>query len=440
MAQTPLACIVLAAGRGSRMKSSLPKVLHPLAGRPLLGWLLATAEKLEPEKIVVVTAPSDDNVRAVAAPHLTAIQDPPLGTGDAVKAGLKALGDFKGIVMVLCGDGPLYTEKTLKRLVHVVKGQGENGMAFLAMQPEDPTGYGRMLTDANGYLARIVEEKEATDAERTISLCWTGILAARTDRFGDWLAQIDNKNAKGEYYLTDLAAIANKDNCPVLIAESPIEETLGANNKADLAQLERKIQERLREHAMGEGVTLIDPETVYFSWDTKIGQDVTIEPNVFFGPGVTIEDGVTVKAFCHLEGANVHSGAVIGPFARLRPGADIGPKSRIGNFVEVKNATLGAGVKANHHGYIGDAEIGAGTNFSCGAITVNYDGTRKHKTIIGENAMIGSNVSLVAPITVGDGAYIGAGSTVSKDVPADTLAVARTKPTLLEGWPSKQKK
>lgn len=435
-----LACVILAAGKGKRMRSDLPKVMHRLAGRPMINWVLETAEALKPEKIIVVTAPGADAVRDAVKPHAVAVQKEALGTADAVKAALPALDGFDGDILVLYGDGPFYTIETLRGLLDAMRGDAKAGLGYLAMTPDDPTGYGRMLRNNNGYLEGIVEEKDADANEKKIGLCWSGVMCGRKGDMAQWLAKVGNQNAGGEYYLTDLPAIAAQDGRPTVITESPLAETLGANTKAELAVLERRIQDRLRLRAMDNGATLVDPATVYFSFDTVLGRDVTVEPNVYFGAGVKVEDNAIVHAFSHLEQAVVREGASIGPFARLRPGADIGAHSRIGNFVEIKNAKLGDGVKASHLAYIGDAEVGAGTNFSCGAITVNYDGfSKKSKTIIGDNAMIGSNVNLVAPVTIGTGAYIAAGTTVSRDIPADALAVAREKPTVIDGWAAKKR-
>jgi len=431
-----LACIILAAGHSTRMKSKTSKVLHPIAGRPLIGWLLETVKSLNPEKTIIVTSPDGDAVRDYVAPLQSVIQQRAQGTADAVKAAMPALAGFKGTILVLFADGPLYRAETLQNLLAAYD-KPKSGLAFLAMRPDDPFGYGRIITKDDGTLSAIVEEKDANDAQKKINLCWTGIMCGDAESFAYGLPRIDNKNVKGEYYLTDLPGVVSG---ATILVEAPFAETLGANNRAELAVLERKIQDRLRARALENGATLIDPSSTYFSYDTQLGRDVTIEPNVFFGPGVTIADDVTIKAFSHIEGAKIESGAHIGPFARLRPGTIIGPDCKLGNFVETKNATLAAGVKASHLAYIGDADVGANVNFSCGAITVNYDGVNKNKTIIGRDAMIGSNVNLVAPITIGDGAYVAAGSTITKDVPADALAVAREKPSVIEGWAAKKRK
>jgi bifunctional UDP-N-acetylglucosamine pyrophosphorylase/glucosamine-1-phosphate N-acetyltransferase len=438
--QGKLACIILAAGKGKRMHSHLPKVMHKLAGRPMINWVLATAEALKPEKIVTVVAPDGDMVRDAVKPHGTCVQKIPQGTGDAVRAAMPALDGFDGDILVLYGDGPFYTVETLRALLDAMRNDAKAGLGYLAMKPADPTGYGRMLLGGQGYLESIVEEKDASPKVKRVDLCFSGVMCGRASGMKQWLGKLDNKNANSEYYLTDLPAIAAADGAMTVVTESPFDETLGANTKAELAVLERRIQDRLRLKAMDSGATLIDPATVYFSFDTVLGRDVTVEPNVFFGAGVKVENNAVIHAFSHLEQTVVREGASVGPFARLRPGADIGAHSKIGNFVEIKNAKLGDGVKASHLAYIGDAEVGAGVNFSCGAITVNYDGfSKKSKTVIGEGAMIGSNVNLVAPVTIGAGAYIAAGTTVSKDIPGDALAVAREKPTIIEGWATKKR-
>jgi bifunctional UDP-N-acetylglucosamine pyrophosphorylase/glucosamine-1-phosphate N-acetyltransferase len=442
MTKQPLACIILAAGQGKRMKSALPKALHPLAGRPLIGWLLETVESLSPQRIVVVTGPGMDDLREVVQPHETVVQEKPLGTGDAVKAALPALKNFTGDVLILLGDMPMISADTLRALIAARhKDPLSTGLSVLGAEFDPPPAFGRLVLDANGHLEKIVEDKDCTPAERNIKLCNTGAFCVDGAKLGGWVAKIKNDNAQKEFYITDLVEIAAQDgmNAHVHVTRDHA-EVQGVNSRIDLAVLEDNVQQVLRARAMEGGATLIDLASVYFSWDTKTGRDVVIEPNVFFGPGVEIADGAHIRAFSHIEGASIGDGASIGPHARLRPGAVIGAGSKIGNFVEIKNSTLGEGVKVSHLAYIGDAEIGAGTNFSCGAITVNYDGVHKHKTVVGENAMIGSNVNLVAPITIGDGAYIAAGSTITKDVPADALAVAREKPFVKAGWAAAKRK
>lgn len=434
--RTPLACVILAAGKGTRMKSALSKVMHPLAGRPMLGWLLDTVRALQPDRVVVVTAPDAPDVRAFAAPHDTVIQHERRGTGDAVKAALPALEGFAGDVLILLGDMPLLSAGTLRALVAARRRDERTGLSVLGgVYAHDTPPFGRLILNEDGALARIVEYKDATPEERSVTLCNTGAFCVDGARLADWVGAIGSDNAQKEYYITDIVAIAAAEGVRAHAhVTHDLDEAMGVNSRADLAALEARMQRMLRLRAMENGATLLDPGSVYFSWDTVLGQDVTVEPHVFFGPGVSVGDGAHIRAFSHFEDCTVEEDVAAGPFARLRPGAVVGRRSRIGNFVEVKNATLGEGVKANHLAYIGDATVGAGVNFSCGAITVNYDGVNKHKTVIGENAMIGSNVSLVAPIAVGDGAYVAAGSTITKDVPADALAVAREKPTVIEGW------
>lgn len=428
-----LAVVILAAGKGTRMKSDLAKVLHPIAGLPMIEHIIKTAESLSPKKIVVVLSPGMDDVAAAVAPHTVAIQKEQLGTGDAVKAALSELGDFKGQILVLFGDVPLVTSATLTGILEHHR-RGKNfGATVLAMAPPNPTGYGRIFQNADGTLKKIVEEKDATEDEKIVRLCWCGLMVMEGDGLAARMAQIKNNNAQKEYYLVDLPTILAKEGISTGVARGDYYELRGVNSRAQLAEMEMAWQHRKRLSVMESGVTLLDPNTVYFSYDTVIGQDTVIGPNVVFGPETIIKDHVEIRAFCHIEGATIERGAIIGPFARLRPGAEIGPDSKIGNFVEVKNAKLGTGVKANHLGYIGDAEIGDHTNFGCGAITVNYDGKTKSKTTIGKNVMVGSNANLVAPLTIEDGAYIAAGSTVTKNVERDALVIGRAQQITLPG-------
>lgn len=427
-----LAVIILAAGRGKRMKSTLPKTLHMLAGRPLVHWLLSTVQKLKPARIIVVTAPDMDNLRAAVAPHTCVIQKTALGTGDAVKAALPALKGFKGDVLILLGDMPLITLPTLRSLVKARHLDQETGLAVLGAYYNPPPDFGRLVENADGTLAQIVEHKDATAAQRKINLCNTGAFCVDGAHLEKWLGKLTNKNAQKEFYITDLPAIAAKAGYKTQIAVTEdLDEVQGVNSRVDLAMMEYIVQSAMRLHALEAGVTMADPASVYFSHDTRVGQDVVIEPNVFIGPGVIIEDNVTIRAFSHLEGARLKPGVTIGPFARLRPGTELGENVHIGNFVEVKNARLGKGVKAGHLAYIGDATLGEGVNYSCGAITANYDGVNKHKTVIGRNVMVGSNVNLIAPVTIGDGAYLAAGSTITQDVPRDKLGIARARQTNL---------
>ncbi len=427
-AKPELAVIILAAGRGKRMKSTLPKVLHPLAGRALVHWLLATVQKLKPVRIIVVTAPDMDDVREAVAPHICVVQKKALGTGDAVKAALPALKGFKGDVLILLGDMPLITLPTLKNLVKARHHDQETGLAVLGAYYNPTPDFGRLVENADGTLAKIVEHKDATVEQRKINLCNTGAFCVDGAHLAGWLGKLTNANAQKEFYITDLPAIAGRAGYKTQIAVTEdLDEVQGVNSRVDLAMMEYIVQSAMRLNALEAGVTMPDPASVYFSYDTEVGQDVVIEPNVFIGPGVIIEDNVTIRAFSHLEGARLKPGATIGPFARLRPGAELGENVHIGNFVEVKNARLGKGVKAGHLAYIGDAVLGEGVNYSCGAITANYDGVNKHKTVIGKNVMVGSNVNLIAPVTIGDGAYLAAGSTITEDVPKDKLAIARAR-------------
>ena len=440
MTKRALACVILTAGIGKRMKSAQPKVMHDLAGQPMIKWLLQTAEELGPEKIIVVTAPDAISVAQAVKPHLTVVQQKPLGTADAVKAALPMLEGFTGDVLVLLGDMPLLSAAMMQSLVET-RDQPETGIAVLGVEYKNPPAFGRLVLNPDKTLNRIVEDKDATSEERQIKLCNTGAFCIDGAKLAGWLNQIDNKNAQGEFYITDLPAIAAKDGVKTRICLlSDAEEVLGVNSRSDLSIVEAAVQKRLRKRAMENGATLTDPDSVFFAWDTKIGRDVVIGPNVVFGPGVVIADSVHILAFCHIEGARIDTGCSVGPFARLRPGTHLWPKVKIGNFVEIKNSNLHEGVKASHLGYIGDADVGAGTNFSCGAITVNYDGFDKHRTSIGENVMIGSNVNLVAPVTIGHGAYVAAGSTITKDVEPDALAVGRADIKTIEGWAASYRK
>jgi bifunctional UDP-N-acetylglucosamine pyrophosphorylase/glucosamine-1-phosphate N-acetyltransferase len=428
------AAVVLAAGLGTRMKSDVPKVLHPVAGLPMVGHVLAALTGIEPKITMVVVAPGMEAVADAVAPALTAVQERPLGTADAVCSALSALGDFDGDILVLCGDAPLIKSETLARLAAARRGAGDPAAVVLGMVAKDPGEYGRLVTDESGGLARIVEHHEASAAERAIDLCNAGAYAFDGKRLSGYLSRIGNNNAKGEFYLTDVIALARADGACVAVVKADEDETMGINSRIDLARAEQIMQERLRVRAMEEGATLLNPETVHFSFDTKLGRDVTIGPNVFFGPGVIIGDRVDIRANCHIEGARVEEGAIIGPFARLRPGAQIGSGARIGNFVEVKQATIGDGAKVNHLAYIGDAAVGEKANIGAGTITCNYDGFEKARTEIGKGAFIGSNSSLVAPVVIGDGAIVGAGSVITGDITSGSLALSRTVQKERPGW------
>jgi bifunctional UDP-N-acetylglucosamine pyrophosphorylase/glucosamine-1-phosphate N-acetyltransferase len=428
------AAIILAAGQGTRMKSDLPKVLHPVGGRPMLDWAVASARRLEAGRIVVVVGAHAPRVREHAANLVgeasVAIQDPPLGTGHAVRAAEAALAGFDGDVVVFYADGPLVRSETLAALF----GARGAGLAVLAFRAASPFGYGRLIADAEGRLLRIVEEKDASADERRVDLCNSGVLCADAKTLFHLLGMVRNDNAKGEYYLTDVVELARSAGFATAIVEGEETEVLGVNSRVELAQAEVAFQARTRRAMMEAGVTLIDPQTVFFSYDTEIAADVTIEPNVYFGPGVTIARGARVKAFSHIEGAEIGEGASIGPFARLRPGTKLGPKVKIGNFVEIKNANFGEKAQASHLTYVGDADIGARANLGAGTITCNYDGFDKYRTTIGEDAFIGSDTALVAPVSVGARAYTGSGSVITKNVPDGALAVARGKQREIEGW------
>jgi bifunctional UDP-N-acetylglucosamine pyrophosphorylase/glucosamine-1-phosphate N-acetyltransferase len=411
--------IILAAGLGTRMKSALPKTLHRLAGRSMLRHLLASCETVF-DRIVVVLGPDMDQVRQEAAPHPCVVQQERLGTAHAALQAVEQFGD--GLVAVLYADNPLIRPATLRRLLD---SHAPLRLSLLGFRPADPAGYGRVITGADGLVSRIVEFADASASERMVALCNAGVLCAGAAEMRRWLQDVRPDNAKKEYYLTDLVALARADGRSVLAVEAPADELAGVNSRAELARAEAVLQGWLREAAMAAGVTMVDPGSVFLSADTRFGTDVTIEPNVVFGPGVTVAGDVTIRAFSHIEGATIGPGCVIGPFARLRPGAVLDSDVHIGNFVEVKAARLESGVKANHLSYIGDATVGARSNIGAGTITCNYDGINKHRTVIGADVFVGSDTAFVAPVQVGDGAVIGAGSVITQDVAADALALAR---------------
>lgn len=439
MPSTPIAAVVLAAGMGTRMKSDLHKVLHPLAGRPMLFHLLDSVAALDPERQVVVAGARREQVEsALAGLDVKLVtQEPQLGTGHAVLQAKGVLAGFDGDVLILYGDVPLVTTATMRRMLDRLHEADSPAAVVLGFRPADPLAYGRVIAGPDGIIEKMVEYKDATDAERAVDLCNSGLMAVRSaDLFG-LLARVGNSNAAGEYYLPDIVMLAAADGRRSAVVETDEDEVAGVNSRYELALVEAEWQRRRRLAAMTDGVTLIAPETVWFSHDTAIGRDVVVEPNVVFGPGVQVEDSVVIHAFSHLEGATVKSGAKVGPYARLRPGAVIGEKARVGNFVEVKAATLGTGAKANHLSYIGDASVGANANIGAGTITCNYDGFLKYRTEIGAGAFIGSNSALVAPVKIGDGAVVGAGSAVTMDVEADALAVARGRQANMPGWAAK---
>ncbi len=439
MSDRSLLTVVLAAGKGTRMKSALPKVMHPVAGRSMMEHVIALALAAGGDRLAVVVGPGMEAVGKVAqkaAPGAGIyVQEKQLGTANAVLAAREALAEHKGDVIILYADTPLTELATIQRLRATLDAGA--AVAVLGFEAADPTGYGRLITDDKGALLAIREEKEATAAERAVRLCNSGVMAFRTVDVLSILDSIGNANAKGEYYLTDAVEIARAQGMRAAVAVCPEEEVLGVNSRDQLAVAEAIWQRRARLAAMREGVTMIAPETVWLAYDTKFGRDVVLEPNVFFGPGVTIEDDVRINANCHLEGAVVGKGARVGPFARLRPGADLGPDVHIGNFVEVKNVTMGAGSKANHLAYLGDGSVGEKANIGAGTIFCNYDGFFKHKTEVGKGAFVGSNSSLVAPVKIGDGAYVGSGSVITKEVAADSLSLERSTQESREGWAAK---
>jgi bifunctional UDP-N-acetylglucosamine pyrophosphorylase/glucosamine-1-phosphate N-acetyltransferase len=431
----PLAVIILAAGKGTRMKSDLHKVLHPIAGRPMVEHLLASAAELAPERQVIIAGHGREQlVAALGENAQIVVQEPQLGTGHAVLQAESALAGFPGDVLILYGDVPFVRPETMRAMLDRLHGDDSPAVVVLGFEPEQALQYGRVIAD-QGRIARMVEHKDASDAERACRLCNSGLMAVRASELFALLARVGNDNAPGEYYLTDIVNIANGDGriCAVVTTDD-CDEVAGINSRAELADAEARWQQRRRRRAMDDGATLIAPETVWFSWDTVVGRDVTIEQNVVMAPGVTVADNVTIHAFCHLEGATLASGVVIGPYARLRPGARLQQDARIGNFVEVKNSLIGKGAKANHLTYIGDAEVGAGANLGAGTITCNYDGYFKHKTVIGERAFIGSNSALIAPVRIGADAIVAAGSAVSRDVGDGELRMVRAEQLVKPGW------
>ncbi|WP_066549325.1 MULTISPECIES: bifunctional UDP-N-acetylglucosamine diphosphorylase/glucosamine-1-phosphate N-acetyltransferase GlmU [unclassified Sphingomonas] len=433
------AAIILAAGKGTRMKSDLHKVLHPIAGKPMLRHLIDATRDFAPARTVVVVGAGRDQVEAAVAPLGVAIahQAEQLGTGHAVLQAREALAGFAGDVLILYGDVPLVATATMRAMIDRLHAPDAPAVVVLAFRAADPAAYGRVIADADGRIDRIVEYKDASADERAVTLCNSGLMAARASDLFDLLDHVGNDNAAGEYYLPDIVTIAAADGRHSAMVEVAEAEVAGVNSRADLAALELAWQQQRRVRAMADGATLIAPETVWFAHDTVIGRDVVIEPNVVFGPGVTVADGVVIHAFSHVEGATIAGGVSVGPFARLRPGAVLEAGSRVGNFVEVKNARLGAGAKANHLTYLGDASIGAGANIGAGTITCNYDGFFKYRTEIGEGAFVGSNSALVAPVNIGAGAIVAAGSVVTRDVEADALALARGKQESRPGWAAK---
>lgn len=435
MTDRPLAAIILAAGQGTRMKSKKHKVLHSIAGKPMLHHLMDAVDNLNPAKKVVIVGSGKEQLEASleGTGSDLAVQEPQLGTGHAVQMGEDALSGFNGDVLILYGDVPFVPTETMQAMIDRLNADDAPAVVVLAFEPDDTQAYGRVITDED-RVTKMVEHKDANEAERACRTCNSGLMAAKAEDLFALLNRVENNNAAEEYYLVDIVNIANEDgrHCAVVLTD-PF-DVAGINSRAELAHMEGEWQQRRRVQAMADGVTLIAPETVWFSYDTEVSSDVLIEPNVFFGPGVSIASGTTIKGHSHIEGATIGADTSVGPFARLRPGAVLEEGSKIGNFVEMKKAVLGKGAKASHLTYLGDAEVGEGANIGAGTITCNYDGYFKYKTKIGKNAFIGSNSALVAPVIIGDGAIVGAGATVTKDVAAGDLALVRPEQAAKEGW------
>ncbi len=434
--QRRFAVVILSAGQGTRMRSDTHKVLHPIASRPLLLHLLDGVDALGADKRVVVVGKGREQVEAAIASRdvVIAVQSEQKGTGHAVQQAADAFAGYDGPVLILYGDTPFVETGTLRRMIDRLDGKDGPGIVVLASQPDDPAKYGRIILGKGDTIAKMVEYRDATKGERAVRLCNSGMMAVRAKDLFRWLDKVGNDNAAGEYYLPDIVNIVAGEGREAVVIEGDPYETAGVNSRAELAHLELEWQRRRREQALNEGATLIDPESVWFAFDTKLGRDVTVEPHVVFGPGVHIADGATIHAFSHIEGATIGAKASIGPFARIRPGTRLAEKTRVGNFVELKQAAVAEGAKINHLSYIGDASVGSNANIGAGTITCNYDGFGKHRTVIGDGAFIGSNTALVAPVTVGDGAIVGAGSVITRDVEPDSLAVERSEQKGIAGW------
>ena len=436
MTERTCQAIILAAGEGTRMKSKRPKVLHEIAGRAMLSHVLALVKSVGAHRCDVVVGPDMDLVAELVkteAPDANIyIQTERLGTGHAVLAAREALASPADDVLILYGDTPLVTKNSLAQMRLGLA--NEAAIAVLGFRTNEPDGYGRLITDSDGNLLAIREDKDASKAERDINFCNSGVMAFTGNSILSVLDSIGKDNAKGEYYLTDTVEIARQIDNKVVAIEGDQDEVLGINSRSQLAEAELIAQRKLRQTALDAGVTMIAPESVFLASDTVLAPDVIIEPSVFFGPGVTVAKGAVIRAFSHIEGASIGEDVSVGPFARLRPGTKLGKGSKIGNFVEVKNADFGKGAKANHLAYIGDALVGVGANIGAGTITCNYDGYQKHRTEIGDRAFVGTNSSLVAPVKIGDGAYIGSGSVITRDVESDALSVARGKQISRAGW------
>lgn len=425
-----LAVVILAAGQGTRMKSDLPKVMHEIAGRPMINWLIETAEELNPEKIIVVSAPNQDALKNSVAPHEVVIQKEQRGTGDAVKPAMDSLKNFKGKILVLLGDEPFVDIESLKDMI------SHDEITVMAIRPDNVDGLGRMKVRNDRTLEAIVEEKDCTPEELEIDLCNAGNFCFPAEHLEKWLGQIKNKNAQGEYYLVDVPTLAEKDGVKTRVIETSVQGNWGINTRAELAMHEILAQDVLCIQAMENGVTMLDPASVTLSYDTKFGKDVVVEPNVFFGKGVEVGDNVTIHAFSYIEGAKIETGVEIGPFARIRPKSVIEEGASIGNFIEINRSTIKRGAKAKHVSYIGDAIIGEKTNIGAGTVIANYDGFFKHQSNIGKEVFIGSNSTIISPVEIGDGAIVAANSTINKDVPGNAMAVARRPQENREGWAS----
>ena len=434
----PIAAVILAAGKGTRMKSDTHKVLHPIAGRPMLMHLMASVDALEPQRKVVIVGDKADQLEAALGDRASlAVQEPQLGTGHAVQQAESALAGFDGDVLILYGDVPFVPTATMQAMIDRLNGDDAPAVVVLTFQPEDTQAYGRVICASEGSgdtIVKMVEHKDANEAERACRRCNSGLMAVKSKDLFALLGRVTNDNAAGEYYLPDIVNLAREDGRHSAVVDTDPFDVAGINSRAELAAMEHAWQRRRRAQAMADGATLLAPETVWFSWDTQIGRDVTIEQNVVFAPGVKVADKVRIRAFSHLEGASLAEGVEIGPYARLRPGAVLEAGAKVGNFVEMKNATLGAGAKANHLTYLGDATVGANANIGAGTITCNYDGYFKHQTVIGPGAFIGSNSALIAPVKIGADAIVAAGSAVSRDVDDGELRMVRAEQLVKPGW------
>lgn len=439
--KSSLAVVILAAGKGSRMQSDKPKVMHELAGQPMIKWLLRSVESLKADRVVVVVGPDMPELEQVVQPCKTIVQQERNGTGGALECALELFADFKGEILVLLGDTPLLSSQSMQDLIDKKRQSATTGCAVLGMHLDHPFGYGRLIEKEAGILAHIVEEKDASEKERAVQLVNTGAFCLDGRRVQGWLAQVDDNNAAGEKYITDLPHIAARDGFETAIAlVADPQEAMGCNTKLDLARLNARLQDQMRSAFLMSGVHIMDPTSLYLHYDTVIEPGAIIEPHVFCGPGVYIGANAHVKAFCHFEGCRIGQNVTIGPYARLRPGSTLEDDVRIGNFVEIKKSTIGARSKIPHLSYVGDCTMGEDVNFSAGAITVNYDGFEKHQTHIGKGVIVGSNANLIAPITIDDGAFIAAGSTVTEDVPENALSITRESGKIREGWAAEYRK